>query len=92
MTACRESEGGNEVGTSSSGRNQSGKDILQRADCFSHGNFLKILGSDLGGKYDFTEEGKSEELVWGKEWRSVREKSGSVSGTHLVNPHGHPGR
>lgn len=53
---------------------------------------MKILGFDLGGKYDFIEEGKLEELVWGKEWRFVREKSGFVSGIYLVNFYGYFGR
>lgn len=52
---------------------------MQRADCFSHGKFLNVLGSDLEGEYDLIEEGKLEELEWGevgKEWLSVREKNG----------------
>lgn len=39
---------------------------MQRVYCFSHGNFLKILGSDLEGEVDFIEEGKLEELGWGE--------------------------
>lgn len=66
------------MGTSSSGWNQRGKDTVQRADCFSHENFLNILSSDLEGQYDFLEEGKLEN--WGvgevgKEWLSVRQKN-----------------
>lgn len=67
------------MGTSSSGWNPRGKEVLQRADCFSHGNFLNILGPGLEGEYDFIEEDKLEELEWGKvgkEWLYVRKKSG----------------
>ena len=44
--------------------------------------FLKILGSDLEGKYDFAEEWELKEFERGrgdKERRSLREKSGSIS-------------
>lgn len=33
------------------------EDTLQRTDCFRYASLLKILGSDLEGKYDFAEEG-----------------------------------
>lgn len=54
------------MGISSSGWNQRGKETLQRVDCFCHGNFLKILGSDLEGEDDFIEDGKLKELGWGE--------------------------
>lgn len=58
------------MGTASSHWKPRGDNTLQRTHCFSPGNYLKILVSDLEGKYDLTEGSELEELGSRRQERS----------------------